>query len=447
MELVRLQKIYNDCNPDESLRPDDPRNIDLDAHYTGASALRGGPWVAQMARQVELSGSRPVCRLFTGLRGSGKSTELKRLAERLRASNPGPKLLPVLVDAEEMLDLSASIDVPDILASLVLGVEREVLKAEGRNPEDALKDGYLRRLGDWLQRTDVTLSSAEFGDGDLVKLVLEMKTRESVRQRIRAIVASHLTTFLRGVRDELALLDQRAKARGFNGIVVIYDSLEKLQGISSNWSSVLQSAERVFANDATYLQLPVHVLYTVPPAVALRLRVDVHYLPMIKLHAQDGTRFDPGYEAAREIIRRRVPDEVLNELLGATQREARIERLIAWSGGYPREIVRLLQSMLEAESLTSEQDFLRVLNRAGDAYRRVVLASGAIDWLERVVHEQALRLENDSDREAADRMLAANVVLRYLNDSEWFELHPAVYELPRLKQARENAREARSRVP
>ncbi|MDP3220658.1 MAG: hypothetical protein Q8S73_41615 [Deltaproteobacteria bacterium] len=90
----------------------------------------------------------------------------------------------------------------------------------------------------------------------------------------------------------------------------------------------------------------------------------------------------------------------------------------------------------------------RVLTRAGDAYRRVVLASGALDWLTRVVGEQALRLETDADRESADRMLAASVVLRYLNDTEWFELHPAVYEIPQLKLKRaESLEEKRQREP
>jgi hypothetical protein len=448
MDLAKLQPIYNACNPDESLRPDDPRNVDFDALYQGDEALRGGPWVRRMARQIELSGATPVCKLFTGLRGSGKSTELLRLAARLREPG-GPHLLPVLIDAEEMLDLSAEVDVPDILATLVFGTERELLRAESRDPDDALKDGYLRRFSSWLLRTDVSLKEAELGGGDLGHLVLEMKTRETVRQRVRAIIGAHMTTFLREVRQELTLLNDRAKKLGFKGVVIIYDSLEKLQGISTTWPDVLQSAERVFANDAPYLQLPVHVLYTIPPAVALRLRVDVHYLPMIKLHDRGGRRFAPGYTAAREMIRQRVPDLVLNELLGAKQREVHLERLIEWSGGYPREIVRMLQSFLEIEdNITSAREFERVLTRAGDAYRRVVLASGALDWLTRVVSEQALRLENDADRESADRMLAASVVLRYLNDTEWFELHPAVYEIPQLKSRRAEAlEEKRQREP
>lgn len=446
--LAKLQPIYNACNPDESLSPDDKRNVDFDTLYRREEAVRGAQWARHMARQIELSGPVPVCKLFTGLRGSGKSTELRRLTAML-AAETGPHLFPVLIDAEEMLDLSSAVDVPDVLATIVFGTERALLQAEGRNPDDAMKDSSGRRFINWITRTDIELKEANLGAGDLGQLVLEMKTQETLRQRVRRVVGAHMSAFLREVRQELVLLNQRAKDLGFAGLVLIYDSLEKLQGISSTWADVLRSAEQMFAGGAPYLQLPVHVLYTIPPAVALRLHVEVHYLPMIKLHDREGVRFAPGYAAAREMILHRVPEPVLNEVLGPTQREARLERLIEWSGGYPREIVRLLQALLEVEDdLTTDREFERVLTRAGDAYRRVVLASGAFELLTRVVREKDLRLETEADHEAVDRLLAASVVLRYLNDSNWFELHPAVYEIPQLKQARAEALAAKgTRAP
>lgn len=437
--LAELRPIYNACNPDEALSPGDPRNVDFDALYRRADAVRGLQWARRMARQIELAGSVPVCKLFTGLRGSGKSTELRRLMSML-AADPNPHLLPVLIDALEMLDVSAAVDVPDVLATIVFGTERALLQAEGRYPDDATGHGSGRRLIDWFGRMDNGLEGANAGAGDLGQFLLGMKAQDTLRQRVRRLVGAHMSAFLREVRQELTLMNQRAKDLGFAGLVVIYDSLERLQGINSNWTEVLQSAERMFAGGAPYLQLPVHVLYTVPPAVALRLNVEVHYLPMIKLHDREGARFAAGYAAAREMIVQRVPEPVLDEILGSARREARLERLIQWSGGFPREIVRLLQALLEVEEdLTTDREFERVLSRAGDVYRRLVLASGALALLARVVREKDLRLENEADHEAADRLLAAGVVLRYFNDSTWFDLHPAVYEIPQIDLARAEA--------
>lgn len=431
MELETLQKYYNRCNPEEALDPDDERNVDVDSLGSPDERARGENWVSRLARQIELSGGYPVIKYLTGLRGSGKSTELRRLAVRLRDTQRA-NLLPVLVDAEATLDLTAEIDVPDIMAAILYETERHVLEAEGKDAEDALKEGFGTRFWVWLAHTDIELGKIEAGiQGKVVsgKLVAEMKTRPTLRKRIRDTVSANLTSFLREVREELERLNQRAREAGHAGIIVIFDSLEKLQGTSTSWERVLDSAERVFASDAPYLKLPVHVLYTIPPALALRLKVDVHFLPMIKLQDRSGNPFAIGMDAARRIVRKRVPNKVLRQILGPTSFEHRIQRLIEWSGGYPREIIRLLQAVLEVEveeETISEASFKRLLSRAGDEYRRVVLASGAIEWLSTVAVNRSLVLETDAHREAADRMLSNNIVLRYLNDEEWFDLHPAV---------------------
>jgi hypothetical protein len=73
--------IHNRLRFDEPLPPDDDRNLDIDRF--GSTRVRGGIWTERLARRVELS-DVPVYLLFTGLHGSGKSTELLRLAERLR---------------------------------------------------------------------------------------------------------------------------------------------------------------------------------------------------------------------------------------------------------------------------------------------------------------------------------------------------------------------------
>lgn len=91
----RLRRTYyNLCKPYEALDPDDPRYVDLDSLGTPEARVRGVSWVEKLAEQIELS-DEPVCQLFTGLPGSGKSTELRRLARRLEAAN-GANLFPVL---------------------------------------------------------------------------------------------------------------------------------------------------------------------------------------------------------------------------------------------------------------------------------------------------------------------------------------------------------------
>jgi hypothetical protein len=435
LTLPVAREIYNACNPDESLGPDDPRNVDLDA--SGDDGLvRGESWARRLATKVAVA-NKPTCVLFTGLPGSGKSTELRRFAKIVEDEQ---RYLVVIADALELLDLSAEIDVPDILMVMLYRAEQAVLTLEGRSGKDALKDSPMKRLWQWMDRTDIQLKEGEVGFGPdeaSTKLVFEMKTRETVRQRIRRHLAANLSAFIEEVRREFLRLEGRAKKAGREGMVLVLDSLEKLQGTSTSWEKVLESAERVFSSNASYLRLPVHTLYTIPPALSMRLRVDVEFLPMVKLRTREGKRHEAGYAAMRRLIERRVKAAHLNELLGPTTLDARVEEVIASSGGYPRELMRLLQALVESAMTRGvgfdQPTFERVLERSRDTYRRLVRASGALPWLRKVRETQRLSADSAEELSAAADMLRDNVVLRYLNDAEWYELHPAVRDMEELR--------------
>ncbi len=430
-------RYYKRCDPRESLPWDDERLVS-----DGAMAkARGRDWVEKLAGQVELSQltGGPAFELFTGLPGSGKSTELHRLQARLEDPE-GAHLLAVLIDAEEVMDLYNTIDVPDILIAILAETERRVLVEEGGNPANALKDGKLKRFWNWLTETEVELKGIEASAGGEVglpgvakvsaggKVVLDMKTRPLLREKVRKTLDGQLTAFINQIKEAIGELDERARAAGYEGLVVIFDSLEKLQGTTSNWKDVLASAELVFANRAAQLRLPVHVLYTIPMALILRIRAQVTLLPMLKLYERTSGERAAGFDAAREIIRKRIPDEHLDEFFGAPNREARVDRLIEWSGGYPREIIRLLRNCVTEPSL-DEELFERILSTAADEYRRTVLGS-AYPLLARLnVDKPSQILDREEDRETVDRLLQNNVVLGYLNSEPWYDIHPAVQKL------------------
>jgi hypothetical protein len=436
MDLRERRLYYNRCKPEEALGPEDERNLDVDRF--GTVRVRGINWVDRLAEPVELS-TDPVLLLFSGLRGSGKSTELLRLSQRL--SHPrGANLLPVYIDALEILDTAGTVDIPDIIASVVHSAEECLLRAEGKDAAQALQEGYLTRLWTWLTRTGIDPKQAEYSIPGGLKLILEMKTRPTLRQRVRSVIAAYLTAFLEDARKELNRLNDRAVRLGHAGLAVIFDSLEKLRGTSTNWGEVLDSAERVFAGGAPYLRLPVHVIYTVPPALLGRCIEHVEFIPMIKLRERDGSPYPPGIASARELIRKRVPDAALEKLLGR-KAEDRLKELIMWSGGYPREIIRLLRRILEVpKPPLSKADFQRLWDELCDEYRKFV-PEDAFPWLARVASEQYLAIRTEADRQVADLMLNNNAVLRYLNENDWFDLHPAVREIPGVQAALQPAPE------
>lgn len=440
MDQATKRLYYNLCNPDQPLPPDSERNVDVDELGDADQPVRGDNWVNRLAEPIEFAIAdaaveKPACIFFTGLPGSGKSTEILRLRKRLQ-DRQGTNLLVVYIDAERLLDLTDAIDISDIYVVILYEVERRLLEVQGKDPALAMGAGALARISDTLQ--GLSFEGAKVQISALgAALALEMKAQPSLRQEVRRRVAAHTTTFLKKTREELVEFRAQAKDLGYSGIVVLFDSLEKLRGISTNFTEVLESAEKLFAGEAPYLRLPVHVLYTIPPALILRLRQHVEFMPMIKLwdRTNHQQRFQPGFDAALSIIRKRIPEDKLSEFLGGDSKEAiaaRLDQLVVWSAGYPREIIRLLRSVIQQAPL-SDRKFERLLGQAGDEYRRLLLASD-LDWLARVAVEHTPLPADEIQRQAADRMFANNVVLRYQNTQEWYDVHPAVRAMPALEE-------------
>lgn len=427
MDEAKLRYYYNRCDPAEPLNPDDERRVPLNRFGAGNVYIRGVDWTASLSKKFLLP-RRPTCILFTGLRGSGKTTELRALAQALE-SHEGGAILPVLLSAEDGVELTAPIDIPEIMFTILEGLERKVLELEGKDPDEALDRSVVGRLWDWLGQTDVSMPRIEVGAGG-AKVGLELKTRPTLRQQVRVAVEQRLSSFLQEVRDEIRTLEARVKAAQpkYQRVVVILDSLEKLQGTTSNWREVMESAEKLFAGGAPYLQLGVHVLYTVPPALLFRLGGTVEFLPMIKVRSPDGAPFEPGVGAAKALVQRRIDVRDLVDILGDDWGD-RLDRIIKWSGGYPRDLVRVLHALLESDQFpVSDDELSRTLLQLGDEYRRIVSREEA-EWLRRIGEEKQLRIVDGDHREAVDFMLQNNVILRYVNSKEWYDLHPALGDL------------------
>ena len=431
---ARQKQLFNACNPEDEVGPNDPRNVDLDARggRGESSALRG--FAARLTNEFELADG-PMLRLVSGLPGSGKSTELLRLADRLSRED-GAHLLAVVVDAETLLDLRVAIDAPDLLVLLLHHTERQVLAAEQRSPDEVWKAGSFERLWSFLTTTEASVPRAELGVGS-VKIALDLKTNPELRTLIRERVRHRRPHFFRQVYEAFESLQRRTLDAGYGGLVLLVDSLEKLRGMTDDFEQVLRSAERLFADGAPDLALPIHVLYTVPPTVVTRIEGEIRVLPMIKLRTKEGLPYREGSAAATELIRRRIPQEDLAIIFGADAVEERLGEALAASGGYPREIVRMLRAVVaEGEFPLSREGLRRVLLRQGESVGRVALSHGVegIRALARIHFHKRL-LVGAAERQMMDHLVANNLILRYQNDQEWVDLHPAVLEIDLVQQA------------
>ncbi len=429
--------LYNRCDFERPLPDGDPLYEPIDQPEDGGIGPRGDSCSERIVDAIAFGKDRPRVFFFSGLPGSGKSTELGRLAGQLTAEQG---CFTALVDMEPLLELSAELDLPDLLLAMLFGAEARVLELERSRSVAPPTVGPLERIWRWFEGLGVTLQSVDLnaagkagipGVGEVsagVKATLLLRNDPKLRDRFRDLAAQRFSQLVDDVATELKALEGRVRAcSGHERLVLILDSLEKVRGTSMTWQGVLGSAERVFRRLDEPLRLPVHVVVTVPPAVVRRLNLPtLHFLPMIKLWDRERRApFPPGFAAVERIIRRRIPDVYLEELLGSSAFEARRRQLIAWSAGYPRELVRLLGAIV----LTRDpvRHFDQVLGQAMNNLMEQLSTIESVQVVAQIIRTK--RLEVAAELEPMlDRLISNNVILRYQNRELWYDVHPCLHQ-------------------
>lgn len=437
MQLSDRKRLHARCNPREALPAEDhERYVDVDDLPRDAdredsmSRPRRYAWVDYIAMKFE-SSTTPRQVLLTGLPGSGKTTELRRVAARL-AQADGARLLPVHIDAEQILDLDQPIDVPEIVLAVLAETERAVFELEGMRTESK-ELGYespFRRVWNYVRNTSIEPQTVE-----PVKIVLALKTDPSLRERVRQSVAARTSEFLERARGAMAEYESRVRQyevhgqleHKYTGVFVVFDSLEKLRGLSTNFREVLGSAEQVMRHDAELLNLGIHALYTVPIAIFRRVQ-GVSLMPLVKIRERDGNPFPQGLTPMRAIVEKRLSADDLVAIFGP-QYQDRVHRIIERSGGYPHELIEMLRGALEVSQLPlGEAAFKHLLATRVDEYARKVTTE-ALPLLAKVARTRDRFIVPDEQAELAETLLTYSLVFVYQNDIEWADINPALASL------------------
>jgi hypothetical protein len=409
--------------------------------------------VSHIERHIEWSDAESL-QMFSGFRGSGKTTELLRLKERLEKQG----YAVVYADAMEYIPPSDPVDITDLLIVLA-GAFSDGLK--GELGIDVAEDSYWARLKNFLLRTEVSVSEAtvktEFKSpgedilGSLktgLDLKLALKSAPTFRQRMQHLLANRVGELKREVDEFFEYGVQRIRAARGNDdlrVVFIFDQLEQLRGSRFNEEAVIRSVLDIFADHFRKLELPyVHVVYTVPPWLkfALPNLGTLHLLPSVRQWNNDGVRSEcqPGCDALRELIVKRFGVAEFERVFGprgADGRNALAERLLGVCGGHFRDLLRLFRgTLLAATSLpVSEQ----AVESAIASVRRGFLPIPIDDakWLEKIAHQRAAALPSGAAETVSrlTRFLDTHLVLYFINGEEWYDIHPLIRdEVARITQ-------------
>jgi len=397
-------------NPREPLRGESLKAFYVEREHNPMERMR-----------VYLLGLRqkPVKVLFSGHRGSGKSTELNRLAEVIKRRF---FIVPV-----ELIELAGTLCYQDILMAMALSLYRRAAEKEAvaQSPVAAIQEvwdhaaSFLREKLYGPMITTGILPEGEIGlKVGLLAAELEAKytLASSARQKMADYVDAHLDDLHEQMDNIAALVEKQLK----RPVLFIVEGIDKTDiGRSKAIFQDHSNALTAFRSAAIYT-FPISLAYS-PDFNQIQIAFSSAFtLPNIKINNMDGTSSELDRERLRQIVLHRLEkDLIASEALDA---------LVQASGGVVVHLVRIAQSA--------------AVYALGDGKEHIELhhAQAAISE-ERRDFMRLLRPEDypvlkarrdDKELSAApsvQHLLHSLSLLEYQNDDFWCDAHPVIWDL------------------
>jgi hypothetical protein len=424
MDIKKRKKYFNNCDPYKTASLYSKEVIDIDSFKIDNKEVkvRGKKWAESIAKKIYWS-DEPQSIYFTGYPGSGKTTELKRV-EAILSDKDYANLLPVYINGLEYLPTHESLDEIDVFATIVYCTIETVSKYQNKSSLFT-EGGYFDRFWTWMNETEVTLKNIEIGK-DSSKVLLEMKENPSFRTKIKNVISEHPSRFKQEIEKELHRLNELVKTVEINGekkngIVVIFDSLEHNRGIGVEAQTVADSIHRLFANRENLL-LPLDVIYTLPPHLYTRQVKDIEFLPVVRVINKDNSPCSQGIEVMKALVFERISKDDLESILGKEERM--LEEIIKYSGGYPRDLLKLLQECIMVENYPITNDDLESIFQELENEYRDNIPPEYRSILVEIYENKELNFSSSDHMDVAQKLFAIHVILRYRNGDRWFSLNP-----------------------
>jgi hypothetical protein len=362
--------------------------------------------------------------LFFGHIGIGKTTELRRYAGQLNASR---RFYVVEVDVLAKLDRN-NLQYTEVLMAMAetllerLHVDGVALAAEALEPLQHWFGNVVETQTTTKELSAELKTVAEGGGGipGLIKLLAKFtaafKTGSSQKsewqRKIRndfSALAQAFNTLIRRAEAHLA-----REARAERRLLFLIDGTDKMRGEDTQQFFV-QDAEQLLAIETLVIYTaPLHLKYD--GRLGGKLDADI-VLPMIKLYERDGGRFEAGWRTMRRLLLLRA-----DRCLFAS--DAELDRLVEFSGGHPRELLRLLKLCCElAEDRIDASVVQTAIEKLAADYRYFLKPADYA--LLKTIDSNPADAGND---EQAQELLHRLALLQY-NDGTWRRSHPVVRTL------------------
>ena len=436
-----LKTAYQLCNV-EPLEGED-----LDRYYVNLSGVRKTTAIASVNTRLDFQEAEKYTTiLFTGHRGCGKSTELKRIQKEWE------KYYRVIyLEVNEETDIN-DVGYTDFYLITIKQVEFEMRRL-GLKLDPRLMENFEAWFKDVTQETERTVESSVSVEGEvtlgpeapflaklLVKLLAQIKGSDKQKKTIRQTLEKDISRLKADINLLLndAVKKLRKKFSQYKGFLIIFDNLDRVPP---------EVANHLFFDYAAQLQqLDCTIVYTVPLSVLSSTKNlnnnfgNPHIVPMVNIYEFNRDNCDLNYnqtglDTIASLIERRVEVDKIFE-----SREELLE-LAKASGGHVRQLMQMMQTACLTAS-TNEHDKINAEDVIYAIKQEQFNFERFIPQSHYPVLAEVCLTKNITKDDVGQLMLFNTSVLEYNGKNRWNYPNPVVKQSEEFKKALRDARES-----
>lgn len=413
-------KAFHQSLADHPLESNDPKYVSV--HKSGDDPIN------ELEMGLEWQSLASV-NLLLGQKGSGKSTELRRLKGLLETSG----YAVFLCDMTGYLNPSEPLEVGDLLISIMGAFNDAMVEQFG----SALNLDYWNRMTSFLEQ-EIKLDHISM-KGPGFDLKASLSGNPDFKELLQKKLRSYTNQVMNQAREFASECVDRVRKETHSPnkqVVLLVDSLEKQRGVGRDKTqAVYDSMQKLFSGDAQALQIPkLHMVYSIPPYLPTLTPnlgsalggAALFRLPSVHVQDKNGNPDDVGLAVMIKIVDKRFSR--WSEVFSNDQ----MNHLAVASGGDIRAFLSLIQrSLIKGASRGTAFPMAdAVIDRVKEEYKSEFLPIAKEDarWLQRILSSKSVELDKHDQLSTLARFFDGKLILNYRNGSDWCDVHPLLQD-------------------
>lgn len=354
--------------------------------------------------------------LFTGHRGSGKSTELSKLTSLLK-----DQFFIINFSIAQSLNLY-DLNYVDVILSMVLKLFQKAHEHKVRINKLLLQDIFDWLTNEIVKEMIIEIPKEASLSANINLLTAKIEGKFGGETLSRTVMRQRIEPRLSELMERINLTIGEIEAKTKKSVLIIVEDIDK--------ADLDKSRHLFFEHGISLSKINSRIIYTFP--IALRYSNDfpqiarnfnMHFvLPNVKILDKQQQVDDVGYQTLKNVILKRIEEGIITK-------EA-LDEIIQLSGGLMVELIRLIHgavnyALSKKKTNIDIESVHRMANEIRNDYR-ALLRPEHYKILKQTKKDKEKRIVNE---EIVQELLHNLSLLEYRNDETWTDVHPIVKPL------------------